>query len=79
MTYIPFDAAVVGNVDMPFLVVVVSDVGVGVRTIDAVVVMPRGNNATDGEVAADVRVGTVLEGVVGRSAIWTVWNRVVGE
>ena len=48
MPYVPFSAGVIGDGDIPFLVVVVSDVGVGVGAVGAVVAVPGGDNTTDG-------------------------------
>ena len=78
MTYISFDV-VVRNVDVSLFIVVVGDVGVGVGATAAVIAMARGNDATDGETAADMRVGAVLEGVVGCSTIGAAWSGVIRE
>ena len=79
MAYVPFGAAVVGDMNMSLLVVVVGDMGVGIGAVGAVVAVSRGDNTTNGEAASDVRIGAVLEGVIGRSTVWTAWNRVIGE
>lgn len=48
---------------VPFFVIVVCEVSVGVGTVGPIVVVPCGDDATNGEVAAGVEVGAQLTGM----------------
>ena len=65
--------------DIPFFVVVVSDMVKSIGAVAPVVAMVGGDNAANGDTAADMRVGAVLEGVVGGSTVWAAWVGVVRE
>ena len=65
--------------NIPFLIIVIDEVDAGVGAVDAIVAVAHRNDAADGQVAADVGVRAVLEGVVKGSAVWAVGGRVVGK
>ena len=64
---------------VPFLIVVVCEMDVSVGAVGPIVVVSHGDDATDGEVATDMGVWAMLEGVSESLAIGTTWGGVVGE
>ena len=64
---------------VPFFVIVVREVNVGIGTVGPIVAVSHGDDATDGEVAADMGVWAMLEGVSKSPAIGATRGGVVGE
>ena len=65
--------------NVPFLVIVVGKMEVGIGTIGAIVAMSCGDNAADGKAAVDMRVWAMLEGVPKRSTVRALQGGVIRE
>lgn len=58
---------------IPFLIVIIGKMGVGIGAIAAIVTVSHGYNAVDGEMTASMGIGAQLTGVFKGMTVWATW------